>query len=213
MPQMTCPSCASPVIDGMIFCDNCGFDLRTEEPSETVPGAAQLASPPAAASELCPVCQHLNRSGAVFCENCGTALTPTSTAPAGALFSPNPLPVYEPPFTPPGPTAFRAYLLIPGANINLDLPPGKSEFIIGREDEISGVFPEINLEPFGGQEAGVSRRHLKLWNVSGNWMVEDLNTVNGTFLNRQRLDPNQPAQLKPGDELRLGRLALIFKQD
>jgi pSer/pThr/pTyr-binding forkhead associated (FHA) protein len=109
--------------------------------------------------------------------------------------------------------ASKAYLVVAGANVSLDLPPGKSEYIIGRADEISGVFPEINLEPFGGQDAGVSRRHLKLWNVYGTWMVEDLNTVNGTFLNRQRLAPNKPAPLNPGDELRLGRLALIFKLD
>jgi len=195
----------------MIFCDDCGFDLRTAAPSEPVPAAAPLASPSTAASERCPVCQHLNRAGAVFCENCGTALPPGSTASAGVPFSSNALPVYEPTFTPP--VASKAYLVVAGANVSLDLPPGKSEYIIGRADEISGVFPEINLEPFGGQDAGVSRRHLKLWNVYGTWMVEDLNTVNGTFLNRQRLAPNKPAPLNPGDELRLGRLALIFKLD
>lgn len=167
MPS-SCPSCGTPTLAGMIFCDECGFDLRT---GLSVP-AAQPRTPP---------------------------------------LDDNALPVYQPPI--PSSQPVRARLYIKEANTSLDLPQDKPEIIIGREDAISGVFPDIDLEPFAAQDAGVSRRHVKLFLQGNTCTVEDLNTVNGTFLNRQKLSANQPAPLKHGDELRLGKLALIFYMD
>jgi pSer/pThr/pTyr-binding forkhead associated (FHA) protein len=102
-------------------------------------------------------------------------------------------------------------LVIQGANVSLAIPPGKQEVLIGREDPVSGVFPDINLDPYGGQEAGVSRRHARIILQGGITMLEDLNTVNGTVHNRQRLAPGQAIGLNDGDELRLGKMALIYQ--
>jgi hypothetical protein len=157
----------------------------------------------------CPVCGHTNRSGAIFCENCGVRLA--SAPPPLVPQSPfvEPLPAFQPPIA-ATPKPATAYLYLSAGMLRLDFPAGKSEFIVGREDAISGIFPEINLEPHGAQEAGVSRRHLRLVNSGGTWLVEDLNTVNGTFVNRQRLPGGQPVTLRSGDELQLGKLVIIF---
>jgi hypothetical protein len=173
-------------------------------------------------SPTCPNCGAPVIVGAIFCDSCGLDLrmvfpmtAPSTIAPAvftpGESFSASALPVYEPPIS-SGQTLPSARLVIVSSNISLELPADRLELVVGREDAVSGVFPEINLEPFGAQDAGVSRRHIKLHNSGGNWVVEDLNTVNGTFLNRQRLAASQVAPLKHGDELRLGNMAFIFYQ-
>jgi len=115
-----------------------------------------------------------------------------------------------PPIPVPVVGAITGRLVIQSANVSLAIPPGKQELLLGREDPVSGVFPEINLDPYGGQEAGVSRRHARISLQGGGLVVEDLNTVNGTILNRQRLNPGQTMPLKDGDELRLGKLVLNY---
>jgi len=85
------------------------------------------------------------------------------------------------------------------------------EALVGREDPYSGVFPDIDLTPHGGEEGGVSRRHFKITLTGGQYMVEDLNSTNFTILNRQRLQPGVPMVLADGDEIRAGRVRLVFR--
>jgi hypothetical protein len=168
----------------------------------------------------CPVCGAVIIAGSIFCDSCGVDLRATppvasseaSAPPApvvAATFSANALPVFEPPIMSAAAQP-AARLVVTGANVVLELPSDRPELVVGREDAISGVFPDINLEPYGAQDAGVSRRHARLADSRGSWTVEDLNTVNGTFLNHQRLPGSQPAALKDGDELRLGNLRMNF---
>ena len=79
---------------------------------------------------------------------------------------------------------------------------------VGRLDRSAGVFPELDLETDGGHNAGVSRRHVRILRQPDGYYVEDLGSINGTFLNRRRLSPGTPAELKDGDELRLGNIVL-----
>ena len=227
MSAVTCPNCNTPAPAGAIFCDNCGYDLRN-----VAPPAAAAPPPPAmpqsAAGIVCPNCHSPNIAGALFCENCGSQLSQPQAAPPPAppAWQPQPAepayqppaapiqqPAYPPPAPPPPPavvSAITGRLLIQGANVSLAIPPGKQEVLIGREDPVSGVFPDINLDPYGGQEAGVSRRHARIILQGGKLAIEDLNTVNGTIHNRQRLTPGQPLALNDGDELRLGKMVLNY---
>jgi pSer/pThr/pTyr-binding forkhead associated (FHA) protein len=93
----------------------------------------------------------------------------------------------------------------------LEIPPGKTTVVLGREDPVSGVFPDIDLDPHGGHENGVGRRHAQLVWVNGQVCLEDLDSVNGTTLNHIRLAPHQPQPLSPGDEILLGKLALTYQ--
>lgn len=107
-------------------------------------------------------------------------------------------------------TAIPGSLLLRMTNTNLSIPPGKQLVVLGREDPVSGIFPDIDLDPHGGLEAGVGRQHAQILIQEGLLYLEDLNSVNGTVLNRQRLAPRQPALLKDGDEIRLGKLVLAY---
>jgi pSer/pThr/pTyr-binding forkhead associated (FHA) protein len=81
---------------------------------------------------------------------------------------------------------------------------------MGREDPVSGIFPEIDLDPYGAQEDGVGRKHAQLVLQGGQVCIEDLDSVNGTAVNKQKLAPHQPRPLKDGDELRLGKMVIIY---
>jgi hypothetical protein len=165
----------------------------------------------------CPSCGAPAMLGEAYCDACGYDFR---SAPQPS----NPLPIYQPPIpttTPPIPQAVpppvaraaSAHLVVQGFPDILSLSSTSAEVVVGREDAISGVFPGINLEPYGAQDAGVSRKHIMLRWSGSNWEVEDLNSVNGAFLSRRRLPAGQPAPLTHGDELRLGKLALNFYLD
>ena len=66
---------------------------------------------------------------------------------------------------------------------------------MGREDPYTGVFPDVDLTPHGAEEGGVSRRHFKITFSGGQYLVEDLNSTNFTFVNNQRLAPGAPLAL------------------
>jgi hypothetical protein len=53
----------------------------------------------------------------------------------------------------------------------------------------------------------VSRRHAVLVQRDGRWLVEDQGSLNGTFVNRKRVES---AELEDGDELQIGKYRLTF---
>jgi FHA domain/zinc-ribbon domain len=53
----------------------------------------------------------------------------------------------------------------------------------------------------------VSRRHAIVARGAGGFTIEDLGSLNGTFLNRRRIEK---ADLQTGDEVQIGKYRLIF---
>ncbi len=87
----------------------------------------------------------------------------------------------------------------------------RDSVLLGRTDPHTGNFPEIDLTPHDF-ETKVSRRHARLFQEGGRFFVEDLSSVNGTFLNGSKLPlpPKKPHLLRDGDELRLGETRVRF---
>jgi hypothetical protein len=54
------------------------------------------------------------------------------------------------------------------------------------------------------QDEQVSRQHAELRRQGEQWVVRDMGSANGTFVNNRRLNPGESAMLRPGDRLRLG---------
>lgn len=74
-----------------------------------------------------------------------------------------------------------------------------NEVVIGRAKDVPvdlDLYPDLNT----------SRPHAILLYELGTWWVRDLNSKYGTFLNEERI--NEPAELSPGDQLRLGETLL-----
>jgi len=229
----TCPVCGASVTPGEAFCDNCGAALGRAAPAQqswaTVPAPAEVSA------LTCSNCGAQLEPGSNFCDMCGApaskglpASPPSSPIPAPprapTLATPSPKSTtpmagqYEqaPPSTPPPPPAhppgpaIQGRLIVQGTNATLSFPAGRTEVVIGREDPVSNVFPEVDLTDHGGDEGGVSRRHARIFVQGIQVFVEDLNSTNYTYVNQQRLTPGQPLPLNDGDELRFGRVKLWY---
>ncbi|HEY1348347.1 MAG TPA: FHA domain-containing protein [Ktedonobacteraceae bacterium] len=187
--------------DGSAFCDECGEPLAGAAPVATaVPAPAPAPAAPApAGGQTCPSCGAMNPAGEAFCSNCGSMLgapAPATSQPASA---------------PAAAVALTARLIVEADNQEFDLS-GKDNVVIGREDAVSNIYPDVDLTPHGGEEGGVSRLHARIFYDNGQYMLEDENSTNFTFLNRQKLPGKTPTPLHDNDEVRLGRVLLRFKE-
>ena len=192
--------------DGSAFCDECG------EPLASAPVAADATPPPpaqpvpaaaSAGSQVCPSCGSINAAGEAFCSNCGSMLGAPAPEPAGAAANGG--------AAAPAATALTARLIVEADNQEFDLS-GKDNIVIGREDAVSNIYPDVDLTPHGGEDGGVSRLHARIFYDNGQYMLEDENSTNFTFLNRQKLAGKTPTALHDNDEIRLGRVLLRFKE-
>jgi len=232
--SIICPSCGTPAPPGAIFCDNCGYDLiavsqykqQPMPPTYHVPESDVLVQAEEQSGGVtCPSCGHVNIVGSVFCENCGAKLeqkTPASPPPYQPTVQEPPVKAQEQPVapapleerekkpTPPvTPQAFiSGKLVVQSSNQEIKIPQGKQKILIGREDPVSGVFPDIDLEPYDAHEAGVGRQHAQLILIDGQIHLEDLDSVNGTFINKKRISPHQPQPVQDGDQIRMGKLVV-----
>jgi len=163
--------------------------------------------------QTCSNCQSKQFDGTIFCGECGASLiAPSRRGTTMSLGQPGPAGdmADEPATTaraaaaPDGP---RITLVMMNSWRRIDLEIG-DDLLIGRKDNARGIFPDVDLGLDGGYDAGVSRRHAILSYGGGVYRVEDLGSANGTFVNGQRLDPQSPARLDNGDELKCGTLLM-----
>ncbi len=143
----------------------------------------------------CTECQMENIEGALFCEECGAKLeTANELKDAAEAVAGEGV----------------ALVLTSPNGSTLDIPT-KDEVVIGREDPISEVFPDLDLTGLGGMENGVSRKHAIIHRSGADYTVEDMGSTNGTYVNKKRIQPHVPQAIQPGDEVRFGKLAFSLK--
>ncbi|GAB4489020.1 MAG: hypothetical protein Fur0016_20000 [Anaerolineales bacterium] len=82
------------------------------------------------------------------------------------------------------------------------------EFTMGRVSENQPIMPDIDLSPFKAFDNGVSRLHAVIRNHSGNIIIMDLGSSNGTYINGTRIVPNIEQPLRHGDIVALGKLKM-----
>jgi len=187
--------------DGSAFCDECGEPLAASAPVvSSAPAPAPVSSAPApAGSQACPSCGSINAAGEAFCSNCGSMLG--APAPDAVAAGASAAPV----------ATLTARLIVEADNQEFDLS-GKDNIVLGREDAVSNIYPDVDLTPHGGEDGGVSRLHARIFYDNGQYLLEDENSTNFTFLNRQKLAGKTPTPLHDNDEIRLGRVLLRFKE-
>jgi CRP-like cAMP-binding protein len=82
------------------------------------------------------------------------------------------------------------------------------ETTIGRADPVTGILPDIDLTPVD-QNRSVSRRHAKIVKRGNDYCVlEEVGTVNGTYVNDQRIPTGTPVPIHNGDMLKIGLIAM-----
>ena len=81
------------------------------------------------------------------------------------------------------------------------------ETTIGRADPVTGILPDVDLTPVDTNRS-VSRRHAKIIRSGSEYHVlEEVGTVNGTYVNDQRIPTGVPVTLHNGDLLKIGLIS------
>lgn len=75
---------------------------------------------------------------------------------------------------------------------------GEEPFLIGRGQQARIRLPDIS----------VSRRQATIVRQGKNWMITDLGSKHGTFVNGVKMQPEQPEIVRPGDFIRVGTITL-----
>ncbi len=160
----------------------------------------------------CPTCGLNHHEGALFCEACGTYFHTGGPLATGAIETDS--------VARPGPSGFPppvSATVAAGTPLILTSDSDNRRFVVearsattllGRTDRIAKLFVDIDLTGEDGQAYGVSRRHARVHFLNGHYLLEDLESLNGTYLNERKLRPYLPEVLHDGDEVKLGSLLL-----
>jgi len=146
----------------------------------------------------CPECGFQNLEAARFCEKCGAPLIPEDT---GDQTLSSLLPTED-----DEPGAGEADLHVESTSLIVrsgagrpgeTYPLARDRFTIGRSPE-SDIFLD---------DVTVSRRHALLIRRGSVFAIEDQGSLNGTFVNRRRVEARE---LSDGDEVQIGKYKLTF---
>jgi hypothetical protein len=154
----------------------------------------------------CTECGFVNAEGANYCQRCG-ALLPRSEGAAGGGVDGEPItatyrideagelvPVELEDVTARGPAlVIRAG----GGRVGESFPVQGERMSIGRRPD-----SEVFLD-----DVTVSRDHALLVARSGQWYLDDCGSLNGTYVNRTRIESQK---LEEGDEVQIGKYKLTF---
>ncbi len=201
--MIKCTECGYENMDGLDYCDGCGAKLAAAAPAAAAPAEAAATAGPAQGAEK-PADQ-------------AAAETPASEAPTGEIKAPEVAPAAPPPEAPPpAPTAamVKAKLtIVRGGRQGHEFALENGNNLVGRWDPETGAFPEVDMEA-DDPEAKISRKHALIRIEGVKITVEDIGSLNGTYVNRQpRLAPGNPIELKSGDEVIIGKTFLKLSVD
>lgn len=65
--------------------------------------------------------------------------------------------------------------------------------------------PQVDLD----HDESVSRRHAEIRKTQAGYVIVDLRSTNGTWVNGERIEPGKPMALKDGDRVTVGRLSVL----
>lgn len=118
-------------------------------------------------------------------------------------------PPTKPSLTPdPGVDQSGARMVLQERNVTINIPD-KEKLVLGRTR--GNVTADIDLEPYQASKFGVSRRHALLTKRGKSWWLEDLHSLNGTFVNDVEIKEGHPVALKDGDVVRFSHMIFVFQ--
>jgi pSer/pThr/pTyr-binding forkhead associated (FHA) protein len=164
-----------------------------------------------AISTFCPICKQRNLAGVEECAFCGAQLPKPGTTTAHISPDGQQMPLSPqakaPAITVPEGSFAIAVMGNEAMTMTLQM---NAELILGRVMSTQAEGNLIDLTPYHAGPFGVSRHHAKIIKTDSGYTLEDLQSTNGTWLNRVALTPKKTYPLQNGDEIRLGKLWLIF---
>ena len=150
------------------------------------------------ADVICNSCGHHNSPDANFCSRCGLAVGRTADDPATMSFSIDADATLE-------------------AEAPAEAPPTGDHLVVTRGPNSGSQFPLEHVITTAGRhpssdifldDVTVSRHHVEIERTTSGYVVRDVGSLNGTYLNQHRIERDVP--LAHGDELQVGRFKLLF---
>lgn len=168
-------------------------------------------------SVQCSACGSENRDGARFCRSCGKPLATLPPPPIPTPPEPPKAATRIPP-VPPG-TVVREELKTPGTVLQSqrDQPPVCGWLVImrgrrkGRDfriDKDTSVLGRDGSCDYAIEDDLVSRQHARIRIEDGKFVLFDLGSGNGTYVNGEAINR---ADLQDGDVLKVGDTLILFK--
>lgn len=153
------------------------------------------------ADVFCNQCRHRNPLGARFCSSCGAPLELDPGDRTTVTFQ-----IDVPPEAAEDEVAFDLDDIPPGAGLLVVTrgPNAGSRLGLTKAVTTVGRHPESDIFL---DDITVSRRHAELHRGPDGFVVRDVGSLNGTYLNRERVEEG-PVQT--GDELQVGKFKLAF---
>ena len=152
------------------------------------------------AEVYCNNCGHRNPVGSNFCSSCGHVLGHPSDEPTTITFQ----------TIDGGDPSGEHSVVLP------DLPEGTgllwvkrganagSRYVLDDHVTKAGRHPDSDIFL---DDITVSRRHAEFHRTDTGYKVRDVGSLNGTYLNRERIEE---ADLANGDEVQIGKFKLVF---
>lgn len=147
----------------------------------------------------CPTCSFENTEDSNFCRRCGSRLRPTDLTETTIIYALGEREEAEGDFDEGESAREETVLLIRTGG--------------GREGETLALHSDvvtIGRSPHSDlflDDVTVSRHHARVIRDDNGYLVEDLNSLNGTYVNRKRIERHR---LSDDDELQIGKFKLAF---
>jgi hypothetical protein len=151
------------------------------------------------ANVYCPECGYSNPESARFCAKCGAALVVPEQGESTEAFTAPELPENLDPLDDLGVHGAALIVRSGGGLAGETFALEASPTTIGRSPECAVFLDDVT----------VSRKHAVVTQDGDRWELEDQGSLNGTFVNRERVET---AELRDGDELQIGKYRLTFLQ-
>lgn len=147
---------------------------------------------------FCSNCGHANQAGSNFCSSCGHVLERPDEEPATITFT----------LDGESGDELQVNLEEVGTGGRLVVTRGPntgSEFDLEHVITTAGRHPDSDIFL---DDVTVSRRHVEIERTTNGSIVRDVGSLNGTYLNQQRIEGDAP--ISNGDELQVGKFKLVY---
>ena len=224
--MVTCSFCGHDNEDGLLFCDRCKTDLTVSTTASTSPTTAADESPLAGETAIkdtdvptlhfdkIPLVENLGSSGAAAGD-----MTRLASGAAEVIPATVPLAAVVAARDAAGPdgegaavdrrseTSLKPRLIvIRGEKVDMQYPLYSGKNYLGRTDDKPVDIDLENQEP--ADRIWTSRQHAVITFENDMLTIEDLNSLNGTFVNRTRVHPNQVRALQNNDIVQVGTVQM-----
>lgn len=149
---------------------------------------------------VCARCGHVNQDGARFCSSCGAPLAAADDDTGTMTLAAVEAATEE--------EELERYLEGLPEGVGLLVvrhgPESGASYRLDRDTTTIGRHPDSDVFL---DDITVSRRHVRVDRDDQGYVLRDVGSLNGTYLNRERVDA---ARLRHGDEVQVGRYRLSF---